>query len=426
VRQPAPGAQMCGWCESRQTLRTGFDGKGNTLPAEMLPSQIAFNDVHFQLAAAKTGVPNAVATRGQTIDLPAGNYNRVYLLAASTDGDQRVAFRADNTTAELNIEDWGGFIGQWDDRMWSSSDTSHGNYCEMTGLKPGFIKRADLAWYCSHHHDASGKNIAYAYSYLFGYAIDLPPGSKTLQLPQNDKIRILAISVAHESPNAHPAQPLYDELPSPNAGAPDFTIFGAPAASVSQGRSVSSRILMMPRGSFDADVHLTASGLPDGVIAAFSPAETTGASVLTLTAANLAPPATSAVTISAVSGTLSHSTSVVVSVTPVLSGTVPLNLSTAFNVTGIYKDGMKFSPADSLDGDGYALSVETLGTEQVGSEAVFTIGPPAPPTLSQVRQCNCQAEDSQASNFSPWLLVIFRIMFQRVGRVMIYNMQKVN
>ena len=87
----------------------------------------------------------------------------------------------------------------------------------MTGLKQGYIKRADLAWYCDHHHDAGGKNAAYQYSYLFGYAIDLPPGAKTMRLPQNDKIRILAVTAAVESPDVKPAQPLYDVLPSPNA-----------------------------------------------------------------------------------------------------------------------------------------------------------------------------------------------------------------
>jgi alpha-mannosidase len=357
----------------------GFDGKGDALPAEMLPAQITFNDVRFALAAAKTGVPNAVAARGQTIKLPAGNYNRAYLLAASTNGDQRVDFRAGNTTSKLDIEDWGGFIGQWDDRMWSSADTSHGNYGEMTGLKSGFIKRADLVWYCSHHHDAAGKNIAYAYSYLFGYAIDLPPGAKTLQLPENDKIRILAISVADENAEANPAQPLYDVLPSPNAGAPDFTISAVPAVSVPQGRSTTNRILVMPRGSFDGDVHLTASGLPDGVTATFSPAETRGSSALTLTAAKSATPSTATVTISAVSGSLSHSASVPVSVTPVLSGTVPVDLSTAFNVTGIYKDATKFSPSDSLDGGGYALSEQALGTKAVGDEVVFVLGPAGAP-----------------------------------------------
>ena len=194
--------------------KAGFDGKGNTLPAEMLPAQIEFKDVRFHLAPARSGVQNAVIAKGQTISLPSGHYNHVYVLAASANGDQKAVFETGGKRAELNIQDWGGFIGQWDDRQWSSADTSHGKYGEMAGLKPGFIKRADLAWYCSHHHDAAGKNVDYAYSYLFGYAIDLPPGAKTIKLPGNENIRILAISVADENPEVKPARPLYDVLPS--------------------------------------------------------------------------------------------------------------------------------------------------------------------------------------------------------------------
>jgi alpha-mannosidase len=192
----------------------GFDGKGNALPAEMLPAQITFNDVQFQLAPAKTGSPNAVVAKGQTIDLPAGHYVRVYVLAASADGDQKATFKIGETPVDLNVEDWGGFIGQWDDRQWSSKDTSHDDYGEMTGIKPGYIKRADLAWYSSHHHNAAGENVPYRYSYLFVYPIDLPVGAKTLQLPDNDRVRVLAISVADENPKVRPAQPLYDVLPS--------------------------------------------------------------------------------------------------------------------------------------------------------------------------------------------------------------------
>lgn len=192
---------------------TGFDRKGNTLPAEMLPAQITFNDVQFQLAPAKTGARNAVVAKGQTINLPAGDYNRLYVLAASADGDQRATFGVGSTAVELTVEDWGGFIGQWDDRQWSSKDTSHDDYGEMTGVKPGFIKRADLAWYCSHHHNAAGENVSYRYSYLFAYPIDLPAGAKSIRLPDNDKIHILAMSVANESPETKPAQPLYDVLP---------------------------------------------------------------------------------------------------------------------------------------------------------------------------------------------------------------------
>ena len=198
----------------------GFDGEGNALPAEMLPPEITFNDVRFHLALAKTGTPNALLAKGQSIDLPtvgalsAGRHNRVYVLAASADGDQKATFKAGNTAVELNIQNWGGFVGQWDDRQWTSQDTSQDDYGQMTGIKPGYIKRDDLAWYCSHHHNAAGENVSYRYSYLFAYPIDLPAGAKTLTLPNNDRIRILAISVAEESAAVTPAQPLYDVLPA--------------------------------------------------------------------------------------------------------------------------------------------------------------------------------------------------------------------
>jgi alpha-mannosidase len=206
----------------------GFDSKGNALPAEMLPAQITFNDVQFSLASGtsastKNAAPNAVVARGQTLELPGGDYNRVYVLAASAEGDQKASFKTGSKSVDLTVENWGGFIGQWDDRQWVAKDipieglagkAEHDDYAEMIGIKSGYIKRADLGWYCSHHHNAAGENIPYRYSYLFAYPIDLPPGTNTIQLPDNDKIRILAISVVEENPELRPVQPLYDVLPS--------------------------------------------------------------------------------------------------------------------------------------------------------------------------------------------------------------------
>jgi alpha-mannosidase len=354
----------------------GFDGKGNSLPAEMLPSQILFNDVQFQLAAAKTGTPNAVLAKGQTIKLPEGAYNRVYVLASSADGDQKATFEIANRKVQLNIQEWGGFIGQWGDRLWTSKDTSHDDYGDMVGLKPAYIKRADLAWYSSHHHNAAGQNVAYSYSYVFGYAIDLPPGTKSVKLPDNDRIRILAISVANENPAVQPAQPLYDVLPSPSAGPSDFTLSTSSSiVSVPQGRSATSRVIIMPRGSFTGNVTLSASGLPAGVTASFAPASTAGSSTLTLTADRSTNPTAASFTITGTAGNVSRSIAAPASVTPVLTGTVPVDLASVYNVAGIYDDGATFAPSASLDGDGFALSGQLLGREQVGSGVVFAVGP---------------------------------------------------
>ena len=215
----------------------GFDSKGNAMPAEMLPSELQFNAVRFQLAAAGTGKNDAVTAKGQTIQLPTGQFNRVYVLAASAEDDQKATFKAGDRPVDLTIENWGGKIGQWDTRVWSlqyrdfassanhavwpmpppPADASRGRQeprypDDFVGMTPGYIKPADLAWFCSHHHTADGLNEPYQYSYLFAYGIDLPVGAKTLTLPNNDKIRILAVSVADEGPLVKPAQPLYDTL----------------------------------------------------------------------------------------------------------------------------------------------------------------------------------------------------------------------
>jgi alpha-mannosidase len=200
---------------------SGFAADGSALPAEMLPAEIGFGGVGFNLAPARTGTPNAVVAKGQTIQLPAGKFDRVYVLAASADGDQRATFRVGETAVDATIQDWGGFIGQWDDRIWQSKEvpipaqpgrTRTDPFAEMTGLKPGYIKRAEVAWFASHRHTADGANEPYAYSYLFAYPLDVPAGATTLTLPDNDKIRILAISVAEEGATAKPVQPLYDTL----------------------------------------------------------------------------------------------------------------------------------------------------------------------------------------------------------------------
>ena len=221
--------------DDTKTAGGGMDGKGNAYPAEMLPKQLTFNGVDFKLASAATGTPNAVTAKGQAVSIPSG-FNRVYILAASTGGDQAAEFRVGNGVSKVTVQDWSGFIGQWDTRLWKVSDprdwavsARHAAFPvdydtreaqpqsprypdDYVGLREGYVKPADVAWYASHHHTAAGLNQPYAYSYVFAYAIDIPAGATTMTMPNNDKIRVLAISVAKENPVLMPAQPLSDML----------------------------------------------------------------------------------------------------------------------------------------------------------------------------------------------------------------------
>jgi alpha-mannosidase len=201
----------------------GFDAAGRAIPAEMLPRDVDFAGIHFHLGAESTA--NAVVAHGQSIALPAGDHKRLYVLAAA-DGDQRGTFIVDGKAVALTIQDWTGYIGQWDNRLWTTKQETLPPRPDappnapirtrmatvFNGLTPGFIKRAPIAWFASHRHTADGGNEPYAYSYLFAYAIDLPPGARTMTLPDNDKIRVLAATVSDEGSSLVEAQPLYDTL----------------------------------------------------------------------------------------------------------------------------------------------------------------------------------------------------------------------
>jgi alpha-mannosidase len=352
----------------------------------MLPEHIRFNDVQFQLAPPQTGSANALAAKGQTIDLPSGQHNRLYLLAASAEGDQRASFEVGGKKIDLNIQDWGGFIGQWDDRQWSSGDTSSDNYGKMIGLTPAYIKRAELAWYCSHHHNAAGQNVPYGYSYLFAYTIELPEDAKTLRLPDNNRIRVLAISVAEDNAGLTPVQPLYDELASPSAGADDFAIRAQSASlALPKGKSSTTAISVVRRGNFRASVSLNVSGLPPGVTASISPVSTEKASSLTLTADDSSSLGTSTITITGTSRGLSHTVSLPLSVTALKAGTVAVDLSSAYNKSAIHTDGSTFSGEASADGEGFAYSKEALGPAPLWDGVLFSLGPANAPDVVTAR-----------------------------------------
>ena len=198
----------------------------------MLPTQLEFGGINFTLVPS--GKRNAVSAHGQTIQLPAGKFTRLYLLAAAANNDQKATFRVDDKPVELTIQEWTGNIGQWDNRSWTTrqepiplrpgapapppgAPPRMRKVMDFDGkITPGFIKRDDVAWFASHIHGSDGNFEAYSYSYLFAYPIDLPSNAKTLTLPDNQRIRILAITAADEPGAVRPAQPLYDTLgPTP-------------------------------------------------------------------------------------------------------------------------------------------------------------------------------------------------------------------
>ena len=102
---------------------------------------------------------------------------------------------------------------------------------------------------------------------------------------------------------------------------PNFTIGASPSSvTVTQGGNGTSTVTITSQNSFNSATTLSATGLPSGVTAAFStnpvtpPANGSATSTLTLTASATATTGTATVTVTGTSGTLTHSTTIALTV----------------------------------------------------------------------------------------------------------------
>jgi uncharacterized protein (TIGR03437 family) len=156
---------------------------------------------------------------------------------------------------------------------------------------------------------------------------------------------------------------------------PDFTISASPSiVNVLPGQAVQSTIAIRPAGTFSNPVTLSATGVPKGVTASFSPATASGSSTLILSASNQAGPGTYTIGISASSGNLKHSSTLGLLVRGSGRAPVAVDLSATYNVTGIASDGAPF-PAGFVECCAY--SADLLGSSVTVDQTVpFLFGPP--------------------------------------------------
>ena len=190
-----------------------MDGAGRSYAAEMLPKTMTLDGVGFKLGSTADGAKNALQARGQTVAIPAG-YDRVYVLSAATE-DTRPTFKVGEKAIQAEVPSWTGYVGQWDLRLWDGPqpELSYGWPLGFTGVAPGYVKGAEVAWYASHDHLAGKGNGYYEYTYLFKQAFDVPRGATTMTLPNDPRVTVFAVSVAKAThDDAAPAAPLYDTL----------------------------------------------------------------------------------------------------------------------------------------------------------------------------------------------------------------------
>jgi len=165
-------------------------GHVENYPAEMMPSELVSEGVKFKMGSTADLQKNAITCKGQTIKLPVGNYNKVYILASATD-ETSGTFAVNSNPVNLTIPKWFGFMGQHYDRQFDLDGHT------VLGVKAPFLKHDNIAWFASHYHFGyPSQNIPYTYSYIFKYEINLPQNTGEITLPNNDKIKIFAITAA--------------------------------------------------------------------------------------------------------------------------------------------------------------------------------------------------------------------------------------
>lgn len=144
---------------------------------------------------------------------------------------------------------------------------------------------------------------------------------------------------------------------------PGFSLSANPTSvSVTQGSTGTSTITITPEGGFSGSVTLSASGLPSGVTASFSPNPATSTSTLTLSATSTATAGTVTVTISGVSGSTTGSTTISLTVNPLVQS---FTLSASPSTVSIAKGGasgastITITPVNGFSGN-VTLTTSTL------------------------------------------------------------------
>jgi hypothetical protein len=166
---------------------------------------------------------------------------------------------------------------------------------------------------------------------------------------------------------------------------PNFSLSANPGSvTVAQGNSVTSTITVNDEDGFSGSVQLSASGLPSGVTAQFVPNPTTTTSTLTLSASGSAATGTVTVTVSGVSGTLNNSTTLSLTVNPVVTGVAvsPTALSFSTTVVGATSKAKTTTLTNSSSA---TLDISSITTS--GDFAQSTSTKPCGATLAAGKSC---------------------------------------
>lgn len=202
-----------------------FDGTGRSLPGALIPAEFTRDGTLFRTGPRGAGQANLVRCQGQTLELPDGGQSNLpvlQVLLCSIGGPREATFGLELPGVPLLphrvwVPDGRALFGQWDSRL-LEGDLAQ----EASDLIPAFTAEADLGWVVTHRNDSVGEPEPYVFTHF--YRVELPVGARartganarTIMLPNDPALVILAASVTESAGARHAGEPFAERPAGPS------------------------------------------------------------------------------------------------------------------------------------------------------------------------------------------------------------------
>jgi hypothetical protein len=197
-----------------------------------------------------------------------------------------------------------------------------------------------------------------------------------------------------------------------------FTLSGPANVFLNQSSTANASITITDLNGFNGKVTLTLSSLPKGVQASVQGQGNTRKAVFK--ASSSASTGFTSVTVTGTSGSITQTLTFTLAVSAAVGGTgtgTQVDLSSEFNVNGIYKDGTTYSTG-GLDATGYSYSANLLTTSRVFNGTLLKFGPANEPDAVG---CSGQSVPLPQGQFSGLMLLATGVEGNQTSQTLTVN-----
>ncbi|MBD3352334.1 MAG: hypothetical protein GF364_12680 [Candidatus Lokiarchaeota archaeon] len=205
--------------DSNRKMFGGNSDDTGLFPAEMVPEVINAGTIAYHLDV--NNEYNALQCNKQKISLP-HNSNTLSILVGADDAlETEIKWLEDGggilKTQSIHVPKMTGYRGQWDKRIWKWQPKRHlknkRDYVwlnKCVGIEPGYVKRDRIEWYSNHTH-RNGEDQPYQYGYMYTIDLDIPDGTRSLELPDERRVNIFAMTASQQDIKLEGSQYLVDK-----------------------------------------------------------------------------------------------------------------------------------------------------------------------------------------------------------------------